>query len=114
MLLYIFNNKNQQKFIAIFSIFVKLELFEKTEQLKGGKMIKDIYLMRVDGAWGAVIPSKCLTVINAPKSADLIEFYHELKSMFPEHRMRCVINKGIADKIRQHQIVKVNKMVERY
>ena len=40
-------------------------------------MIKDIYLMRVDGAWGAVIPSKCLTVVNAPKSADLIEFYHE-------------------------------------
>ena len=68
-------------------------------------MIKDIYLMRVDGAWGAVIPSKCLTVVNAPKSADLIEFYHELKEMFPEHRMRCVMNKGIADKIRQHQVV---------
>ena len=68
-------------------------------------MIKDIYLMRVDGAWGAVIPSKCLTVVNAPKSADLIEFYHELKEMFPNHRMRCVINKGIADKIRQHQVV---------
>ena len=68
-------------------------------------MIKDIYLMRVDGAWGAVIPSKCLTVINAPKSADLIEFYHELKEMFPDHRMRCVMNKGIADKIRQHQVV---------
>ena len=82
-----------------------IELLGKTEQLKGGKMIKDIYLMRVDGAWGAVIPSKCLTVVNAPKSADLIEFYHELKEMFPEHRMRCVMNKGIADKIRQHQVV---------
>ena len=82
-----------------------IEQFGKTEQLKGGKMIKDIYLMRVDGAWGAVIPSKCLTVVNAPKSADLIDFYHELKEMFPEHRMRCVMNKGIADKIRQHQVV---------
>lgn len=61
--------------------------------------------MRVDGAWGAVIPSKCLTVVNAPKSTDLIEFYHELKEMFPEHRMSCVMNKGIADKIRQHQMV---------
>lgn len=80
-------------------------MFGKTEQVKGGKMIKDIYLMRVDGAWGAVIPSKCLTVVNAPKSADLIEFYHELKEMFPDHRMRCVMNKGIADKIRQHQVV---------
>ena len=82
-----------------------IEQFGKTEQVKGGKMIKAIYLMRVDGAWGAVIPSKCLTVVNAPKSADLIEFYHELKEMFPEHRMRCVMNKGIADKIRQHQVV---------
>lgn len=98
----------------VISSQVKLDqLFGISEQLKGGKMIKDIYLMRVDGAWGAVIPNKCLTVINAPKSADLIEFYHELKEMFPDHRMRCVMNKGIADKIRQHQIVKVNKMVER-
>ena len=100
-------------------MFGKTELLEKIEQLpkwkqlKGGKMIKDIYLMRVDGAWGAVIPSKCLTVVNAPKSADLIEFYHELKEMFPDHRMRCVMNKGIADKIRQHQISYVGKIAER-
>ena len=82
-----------------------IEMFGFSEQVKGGKMIKDIYLMRVDGAWGAVIPSKFITVVNAPKSADFIEFYHELKEMFPEHRMRCVMNKGIADKIRQHQVV---------
>ena len=107
--------KRQFQFILIVlkSQEKNLQLFGKTEQLKGGKMIKDIYLMRVDGAWGAVIPSKCLTVVNAPKSADLIEFYHELKEMFPEHRMRCVMNKGIADKIRQHQISYVGKIAER-
>ena len=105
MSLYIFNNKNQEKVLLFFVFLLKLNCSEKTEPVKGDKMIKDIYLMRVDGAWGAVIPSKCITVVNAPKSADLIEFYHELKEMFPDHRMRCVMNKGIADKIRQHQVV---------
>lgn len=69
-------------------------------------MKREILLMRVDGAWGAVIPNKCVVTINAPKEVDLIEFYNELKEMFPEHRMRCVMNKGVANRIRNNQKTK--------
>lgn len=66
--------------------------------------IKDIYLMKIDGVWGAYMPRKrCSIVVNALPETSLVDFCLSLKEDFPEFRQRCVINTGIAEKIRSHR-----------
>lgn len=66
--------------------------------------IKDAYLMKIDGVWGAYIPrKKCSIVVNATPETSLIDFSLSLKEDFPDFRQRCVVNSGIAEKIRSHR-----------
>lgn len=69
---------------------------------------KDIYVMRVNGDWGAVLPRKRHNVIfNADKGVDLVEFIQNVKADLAELglnvRFHCVQNFGIESKIAEHQ-----------
>lgn len=69
----------------------------------------DIYVMRVNGDWGAVLPRKRHNVIfNADKGVELTEFITEVKADLLElginPRFHCVRNLGIESKIAEHQL----------
>jgi hypothetical protein len=75
------------------------------------RQTKDIYVMRVNGDWGAVMPRPRHNVIfNADKGVDLIEFVQNVRDDLVElgikPRFHCVQNFGIESKIAEHQIVK--------
>ena len=75
------------------------------------RQTKDIYVMRVNGDWGAVMPRPRHNVIfNADKGVDLIEFVENVRDDLVElgikPRFHCVQNFGIESKIAEHQIVK--------
>ena len=75
------------------------------------RQTKDIYVMRVNGDWGAVMPRPRHNVIfNADKGVDLIEFVENVRDDLLElgikPRFHCVQNFGIESKIAEHQIVK--------
>ena len=75
------------------------------------RQTKDIYIMRVNGDWGAVMPRPRHNVIfNADKGVDLIEFVENVRDDLLElgikPRFHCVQNFGIESKIAEHQIVK--------
>ena len=75
------------------------------------RQTKDIYVMRVNGDWGAVMPRPRHNVIfNADKGVDLIEFVEnvrdDLLDLGIKPRFHCVQNFGIESKIAEHQIVK--------
>ena len=69
---------------------------------------KDIYVVRVNGDWGAILPRKRHNVIfNADKGVDLVEFIQNVKEDLAELglsvRFHCVQNFGIESKIAEHQ-----------
>lgn len=69
---------------------------------------QDIYVMRVNGDWGAVLPRKRHNVIfNADKGVELIEFVQNVKEDLQDlginPRFHCVQNFGIESKIAEHQ-----------
>lgn len=75
------------------------------------RQTKDIYVMRVNGDWGAVMPRPRHNVIfNADKGVDLIEFVQNVRDDLVElgikPRFHCVDNFGIESKIAEHQIVR--------
>ena len=75
------------------------------------RQTKDIYVMRVNGDWGAVMPRPRHNVIfNADKGVDLIEFVENVRDDLVElgikPRFHCVQNFGIESKIAEHQIVR--------
>lgn len=75
------------------------------------RQTKDIYVMRVNGDWGAVMPRPRHNVIfNADKGVDLIEFVEnvrdDLLDLGIKPRFHCVQNFGIESKIAEHQIVR--------
>lgn len=68
----------------------------------------DIYVMRVNGDWGAVMPREKHNVIfNADKGVELIEFVQNVKADLQDlginPRFHCVQNFGIESKIAEHQ-----------
>lgn len=68
----------------------------------------DIYVMRVNGDWGAVFPRKRYNVIfNADTGVELIDFIQDLKKELNllgiKTRFHCVNNFGIESKIAEHQ-----------
>lgn len=68
----------------------------------------DIYVMRVNGDWGAVMPREKHNVIfNADKGVELVEFVTNVKADLAElglnPRFHCVQNFGIESKIAEHQ-----------
>lgn len=80
---------------------------------------KDIYVMRVNGDWGAILPRKRHNVIfSADKGVDLIEFINNVKEDLGDlgikARFHCVRNMGIENKIaeNQHEFDKLIAMKE--
>ena len=68
----------------------------------------DIYVMRVNGDWGAVMPRQRHNVIfNADKGVELVEFVNNVKADLQDLglnvRFHCVQNMGIESKIAEHQ-----------
>lgn len=75
----------------------------------------DIYIMRVNGDWGAVLPRKRHNVIfNADKGVELIEFVQNVKAELLElgitPRFHCVQNMGIESKIAEHQHIFIRNL----
>lgn len=78
------------------------------------KQSTDIYVMRVNGDWGAVLPRKRHNVIfNADKGVELVEFVQNVKEELLElgikPRFHCVKNFGIESKISEHQHLFIDK-----
>lgn len=68
----------------------------------------EIYIMRVNGDWGAVMPCKRHNLIfNADKGVELTEFVTDLKEDFEKWgwkaNFHCIRNFGIESKIAEHQ-----------
>lgn len=69
---------------------------------------KDVYIMRVNGDWGAILPRKRYNIIfNGNKGVELLEFVtnikQDLEDLGIKTRFRCVQNYGIESKIAEHQ-----------
>jgi len=70
---------------------------------------KDVYVMRVDGVWGAFLPRKvCSVSITGKRGQDLTPFINDVKSCLEDFnikpRFHCIYNKGIEDYLRQQII----------
>ena len=79
---------------------------ERHKQLKE----REIYVMKVDGAWGGYMPRpKCSLTFNAERGIEIGDFIKnlttELEELNIKPRYRCVENYGIAEHIRQHQFI---------
>ena len=71
---------------------------------------REIYVMKVGGAWGGYMPrNKCSMTFNAERGVELTEFIEnltaELKEINIKPRYRCVENQGIAEHIKQYQFI---------
>lgn len=62
--------------------------------------VREIYLVHVDEYIGAYHPGKCPMITYAPANK-FIDFAKGLREDYPEMRLRCVINEGIENKVRQ-------------
>lgn len=74
----------------------------------GNKAKREVYVMRVNGEWGAVLPKKRYNVIfNADAGVELVEFVSKVKADLEELGIKphfhCVQNFGIESKIAEHQ-----------
>lgn len=71
---------------------------------------KDIYIMRVDGVWGAFMPrDKCSISLAGKQGQELASFILEAQDFFTEElkikpNFHCVLNRGIEHHLRQHII----------
>ena len=82
---------------------------EKDEFFKKKKETTDVYVMRVNGEWGAVMPRKRHNVIfSADTGVEITEFIENVKEELLKFgikpRFRCVQNFGIESKIAENQI----------
>lgn len=87
---------------------------ERYERLKE----REIYVMKVDGAWGGYMPRpKCSLTFNAERGIELGEFIGnltaELRELNIKPRYRCIENYGVAEHIRQHQFIMKGQSNER-
>ncbi len=70
---------------------------------------REVYVMRVNGEWGAVMPKRRYNVIfNADAGVELVEFVQKVKADLEELGIKphfhCVQNFGIESKIAEHQM----------
>ena len=69
---------------------------------------REIYVMRVNGEWGAVMPKRRYNVIfNADAGVELVEFVQKVKADLEELGIKphfhCVQNFGVESKIAEQQ-----------
>lgn len=72
--------------------------------------MKEIYLVLLDGEVGAYIPSKYKTYSYAPRD-EFVGFVEYLRESYPNHKLRCIKNKGIEDWMKKR--ILRDKMLER-
>lgn len=59
-------------------------------------IMKEIYIVLLDSEVGAFIPSKYKTYSYAPRD-EFVDFVKYIQESYPNHKLRCVKNKGIED-----------------
>lgn len=62
--------------------------------------VKEIYLVHVDQYIGAYHHGKCPMISYAPADK-FIDFVEVLREDYPQMKLRCVVNEGIENKVRQ-------------
>lgn len=62
--------------------------------------VKEIYLVHVDEYIGAYHKGKCPMITYAPADK-FIDFAKGLREDYPQMKLRCVVNEGIENKVRQ-------------
>lgn len=81
------------------------------------KQKKDVYVMRINGVWGAFLPRpKYSMSITGQRGQDLTTFIGDMKQLFEEDyhilpRFRCVVNKGIEDHLIQQ--IEIQKLLRK-
>ena len=70
------------------------------------KQLTDVYVLRINGIWNAVIPDKHNIFIAGKEREDLPEFYEgidqKIKSFGIKPRYRCVQNYGLEEKASEY------------
>jgi hypothetical protein len=74
-------------------------------------MVKDIYLMHIDGEIAFYIPSKRCPSYGSVPQDKFIELIEGLREEYPEHRMRCIRNEGLESHLRE-KLKKITKVVK--
>ena len=77
-------------------------------------MVKDIYLMHIDGEIAFYIPSKRYPSYGSVPQDKFIELIECLREDYPDHRMRCIRNEGLESHLREKlkktsNITRINK-----
>lgn len=83
---------------------------EKDAERAARRKETEIYVMKVNGAWGGYMPrAKCSMTFNAERGVELPEFIQTLKEELEEMnikpRFRCIENQGVAEYIKQQQFI---------
>lgn len=93
---------------------------EQEKDIERHKHLKEreIYVMKVNGAWGGYMPRpKCSITFNAERGIEIGEFIEnlttELKELHIKPRFRCIENYGVAEHIKQHQFIMKGQNNER-
>lgn len=64
-------------------------------------MIKDIYILHIDGEIAFYIPSKKCPSYGSVPSDKFIDLIKGLHDEYPDHRLRCVKNEGLENHLRK-------------
>ena len=77
-------------------------------------MIKDIYLMHIDGEIAFYIPSKRCPSYGSIPQDKFIELIECLREEYPDHRLRCIRNEGLEEYLKNKlSKIKAIKLRER-
>lgn len=75
-------------------------------------MIKDIYLMHLDGEIAFYIPSKKCPSYGTVLQDKFIELIEGLREEYPDHRLRCIRNEGL-EKHLKNKLSKIKQVMKR-
>lgn len=84
---------------------------ERDAQKHAEKQKKDVYIVKVNGKYGAYLPRESLPLsLNSNHGQGFTEFVQETKKFFEDElkikpRFRCVLNKGIEEHLKQQMII---------
>lgn len=75
-------------------------------------MIKDIYLMHLDGEIAFYIPSKRCPSYGSISQDKFIELIEGLREEYPDHRLRCIRNEGLEEHLK-NKLSKIKQVMKR-
>jgi hypothetical protein len=74
-------------------------------------MIKDIYLMHIDGEIAFYIPSKRCPSYGSIPQDKFIELIEGLREEYPDHRLRCIRNEGLEEHLK-NKLSKIKQVMK--